>query len=46
MSGATDGKRESRPKEPISVLRLWLAVMGLLLVLLGGCVYFLRQVGG
>ena len=46
MSVATEGKRESRSKEPISVLRLWLAVMGLLLVLLGVCGYFLRQVGG
>lgn len=37
---------ESPQRQPISVLRLWLAVMGVLLVLLGMCVYFLEYAGG
>ena len=37
---------ESRQRPPISALRLWLAVMGVLLVLLGMCVYFLKQGAG
>lgn len=46
MTMASGGMPESRQRPPISVLRLWLAVMGVLLVLLGMCVYFLKYAGG
>ncbi len=46
MTMASGGMPESGQRQPISALRLWLAVMGVLLVLIGMCVYFLKYASG